>query len=119
MNTLPNPSDTDELLEVAMGSALYTDLLVQLEKDFKLASEDFDCPPTLEPSALKAQLAHRIHHLIQHKYAELLNLLYIFDVPEQAFKQLDGNDLMELSEDLGFLILRREWMKVWYRKNWK
>lgn len=116
---LPNPSSTDELLEVAMGSSLYTDLLIQLEKDFKLASEDFDCPPSMTPAELKSQLTDRIHHLLHFKYAELLNLLYIFDVPENAFKQLDGNDFMQLSEELGFLILRREWMKVWFRKNWK
>jgi len=56
--------------------------------------------------------------MIQYKYAELLNLLYIIDVPENNVKELDGSDAVELSEQISFLILKREWMKVWFRNRY-
>jgi hypothetical protein len=64
------------------------------------------------------QLHEKIYRLIQYKFAEYLNLLYIIDVPEETVKQLDGSDLVELSEQVAFLILKREWMKVWFRNRY-
>ncbi|MBC7641800.1 MAG: hypothetical protein H7174_05590, partial [Flavobacterium sp.] len=46
-----------------------------------------------------------------------LNLLYIIDVPEDQIKKLDGSDIEELSAQVAFLILKREWMKVWFRNR--
>ena len=63
-------------------------------------------------------MKEKIFRLLQYKYAELLNLLYIIDVPEDNFKQLDGADTVELAEQLSFLILKREWMKVWFRNKY-
>jgi hypothetical protein len=39
-------------------------------------------------------------------------------VPEKDIKALDGSDLSQLAEDVSFLILRREWQKVWFRNNY-
>jgi hypothetical protein len=64
------------------------------------------------------QLHEKIYRLIQYKYPELLNLLYIIDVPEENIKQLQGMDTAELSEQIAYLILRREWMKVWFRNRY-
>jgi len=33
-------------------------------------------------------------------------------------KQLDGSDLVKLSEEVSFLILKREWQKVWFRNKY-
>jgi len=44
-------------------------------------------------------------------------LLYIVDVAEDQIKKLDGSDLVELSEQVSFLILKREWQKVWFRNK--
>lgn len=57
--------------------------------------------------------------MIQYKFAEYLNLLYIIDVPENEIKQLDGSDLVILAEQVAFLILKREWQKVWFRNYYK
>ncbi len=67
---------------------------------------------------LKIQLQEKIYKLIQYKFAEYLNLLYIIDVPEEQIKKLDGSDLVELSEQVAFLILKREWQKVWFRNKY-
>jgi hypothetical protein len=45
-------------------------------------------------------------------------LLYIIDVSEIKVKALDGNDTVKLSEDITFLILQREWQKVWYKAKY-
>jgi hypothetical protein len=60
----------------------------------------------------------KIYKLIQYKFAEYLNLLYIIDVPEEQIKKLDGSDLVELSEQVTFLVLKREWQKVWFRNKY-
>ena len=57
------------------------------------------------------------YHLIQTKFSDYINLLYIVDVSEQKVKTLDGSDLLKLSEEVTFLILQREWQKVWYKNS--
>ena len=109
------PLSTDQLLSEAEKEALYAKLLEQINKDFNFANEPVDFPKMTTPYELKVQLHEKIYRMIQHKYAELLNLLYIIDVPEENLKQLDGSDMVALSEQISFLILKREWMKVWFR----
>ena len=46
-----------------------------------------------------------VYKLIQEKFTDYLNLLYIIDVPEKQVKALDGEDIVKLSEDVSFLIL--------------
>ena len=111
----PIPISTDELLSNAQKENLYPKLIDQINKDFNLANEGIDFPQSTTPEELKIQLHEKVYRLIQLKYTELLNLLYIIDVPEDSIKQLDGSDTVELSEQIAFLILKREWMKVWFR----
>ena len=111
------PTNTDNLLSEAEKENLYSKLIEQINKDFNLANEAIDFPQSTSPQELKVQLHEKIYRLIQYKFAEYLNLLYIIDVPEETIKQLDGSDLVELSEQVSFLILKREWMKVWFRNR--
>jgi hypothetical protein len=39
-------------------------------------------------------------------------------VPEKEIKALNGGDIAELSEQVAFLILKREWQKVWFRNRY-
>jgi hypothetical protein len=111
------PVNTDQLLSEAEKENLYAKLIEQLNKDFNFANEAVDFPQSTTPYELKVQLHEKIYRLIQYKYTELLNLLYIIDVPEEKIKQLQGMDTAELSEQIAYLILRREWMKVWFRNR--
>lgn len=70
------------------------------------------------PTSLKLVLQEEIYNIIQNKFSEYLNLLYIVDVSEIKVRELDGNDLFKLSEDVTFLILQREWQKVWYKAKY-
>ncbi len=112
-----SPISTDHLLSEAESENLYAKLIEQINKDFNFANEPIDFPQGITPFELKVQLHEKIYRLIQYKFAEYLNLLYIIDVPEENIKQLDGSDLVELSEQVAFLILKREWMKVWFRNK--
>jgi hypothetical protein len=118
MNLFIAPISTDELLSEAEKENLYSKLIEQINKDFNFANEAVDFPQSNTPQELKVQLHEKIYRLIQFKFAEYLNLLYIIDVPEETVKQLDGTDLVELSEQVSFLILKREWMKVWFRNHY-
>jgi hypothetical protein len=118
MSNFITPITTDTLLSQAESENLYIKLIEQINKDFNLANEAIDFPQSTSPQELKIQLHEKVYRLIQYKFAEYLNLLYIIDVPENQVKQLDGSDLVELSEQVSFLILKREWMKVWFRNNY-
>jgi hypothetical protein len=111
------PENTELLLRQAVDENLYGLLIAQLNKDFNLANEPIDLPQNTSPVELKVQLHEKVYRLIQFKFAEYLNLLYIIDVPEDAIKKLDGSDISELAEQVTFLLLKREWMKVWFRNN--
>lgn len=112
------PKNTDLLLCEAEGENLYLKLVEQLNKDFNLANEAVDFPMSTTAAELKIQLHEKIYRLIQYKFAEYLNLLYIIDVSEEEIKKLDGSDLVILAEQVAFLILKREWQKVWFRNKY-
>ena len=111
------PINTDNLLSEATKENLYLKLIEQINKDFNSANEPVDFPLSTSPAELKIQLHEKIFRLIQFKFAEYLNLLYIIDVSENEIKKLDGSDLVNLSENVAFLILKREWQKVWFRNK--
>jgi hypothetical protein len=113
------PLNTDLLFEEAQKESLYLKLIEQINKDFNLANEGIDFPLSITPDELKIQLHEKIYRMIQYKFAEYLNLLYIIDVSEIEIKKLDGSDLVILAEEVSFLILKREWQKVWFRNNFK
>jgi len=112
------PINADLLFQEAQKEALYLKLIEQINKDFNLANEGIDFPMSVSPEELKIQLHEKIYRLIQNKFAEYLNLLYIIDVSEDQIKKLDGSDLVILSEEVAFLILKREWQKVWFRNKY-
>ena len=113
------PKNSDLLLNEAQDENLYLKLIEQINKDFNLANEAVDFPMSSTPEELKLQLHEKIYRLIQYKFAEYLNLLYIIDVSEAEIKKLDGSDLVMLAEQVAFLILKREWQKVWFRNKYR
>jgi len=112
------PSTFDNLIEEANQLDLYKKLILQLNKDFLLANIDLDFHEDTLASSLKLLLHEAVYKLIQENFSDYLNLLYIIDVPENKVKALDGNDTLKLSEDVMFLILQREWQKVWFKNQY-
>ena len=112
------PNTFESLIEEANQLDLYRKLILQLNKDFLLANIDLDFHEEVLPSSLKLILHDTVYKLLQEKFTEYLNLLYIIDVPEKQVKALDGDDVFKLSEEVSFLILKREWQKVWFKKHY-
>jgi hypothetical protein len=112
------PQTFNDLIEEANQLSLYKKLVQQLNKDFLLANIDLDFHEEILPSSLKLLLHETVYKLFQEKFMEYLNLLYIIDVSEKEVKGLDGDDILKLSEDVSFLILKREWQKVWFRNKY-
>lgn len=107
---------SDLFLEVEKES-LYGKLILQLNKDFTYAHVEKQFCVTITPENLKQELHECVFKLINESFADYLNLLYIIDVPENAVKQLDVSDALKFSEAITFLILKREWQKVWYKNK--
>ncbi|WP_040279312.1 hypothetical protein [Psychroserpens damuponensis] len=112
------PVNFEELISKTEELNLYHKLVQQVNKDFLLANIDLDFDEAILPSSLKYLLHEVVFKLIQEKFVEYLNLLYIVDVSEEKVRQLDGSDMLKLSEEVTFLILQREWQKVWYRHQY-
>lgn len=111
------PQTYDDLIQEAQKLQLYHKLIQQLNKDFRFANIDLDFDEDILPTSLKYLLHETIFKLIQEKFSDFLNLLYIIDVPERQVKEIDGSDTLKLAEAISFLILKREWQKVWFRNN--
>jgi hypothetical protein len=108
----------DEILITSEGLQLYIKLILQLNKDFQRAAIDEAFLETISPSDLKTKLHEIVFHLIQNNYSEYLNLLYIIDVSEEKIKNIEGEDTVEISEQIAYLILLREWQKVWFKEKY-
>ena len=112
------PKTFEALVNEAEQKKMYVKLVRQLNKDFLYANVTVDFHEEILPSSLKLILHETIYKLINERFADYLNLLYIIDVSEQKIKQLDGSDTLMLSEQVAFLILQREWQKVWLRQQY-
>lgn len=112
------PQNFEDLVKEAETENLYTKLIIQLNKDLLYANVDLEFDNQTLPTSLKLILQEEVYNLIQNKFSEYLNLLYIVDVSELKVRNLDENDAIKLSEDITFLILQREWQKVWYKNKY-
>jgi hypothetical protein len=112
------PATFDELVLEAHQNNLYKNLIKQLNKDLLYANIDLEFDEEVLPTSLKLILHEAVYRLIQEKFADYLNLLYIIDVPEKKVKSLDGSDILKLSEEVTLLILQREWQKVWFKSQY-
>jgi len=112
------PSNFEDLIAEANSLDLYKKLIVQLNKDLLYANVDLEFDEETLPTSLKLVLQEMIFHLINSKFSDYLNLLYIVDVSELKIRELDGSDMVKLSEDVTFFILQREWQKVWYKAKY-
>ena len=114
----PEYRNSLELLQHATSLALYQKLVLQLKKDFTLANIPIDPPEDIAPLNLKKMLKEKIYVLLLERFTDYLNLLYIVDVPEKAISSIDATDAVDVAEGACYLILRREWQKVWLRHSY-
>lgn len=109
------PKNFEDLISEAYQLDLYKKLILQINKDLLLANIDLEFDEETLPTSLKLVFQDTVFNLIQNKFSDYLNLLYQVDVSELKVRALEADDTVRLSEDVTFLILQREWQKVWYK----
>ena len=110
--------NSGQLLNIASESLLIKELSTQLEKDFCLANIPLKFPLKFEPIEFISIIREKVYYLMMEHFSEYLNLLYVVDVPESQFKQIEITDAVEVADQMTFLILKREYQKVWYRNKY-
>lgn len=110
--------DNTALLEAAVRENLYEQLVAQLVKDFGLANIAITFPYQVSPKNLKTIVHQKIYRLILERFEAYLNLLYIIDVSEKAVKEITETDAVEIADQISFLVLKREFQKVWMKQKY-
>lgn len=111
-----NITTVDELLAIAQNETLYEALIHQLNKDFS-GIIDLAIPLSLAPIELKNILSKHIEYLLLKDIAGYQNLLYRIDISEKKIKSIETTKIESYVESVVFLILKREWQKVWFRNK--
>ncbi|MDC3388233.1 hypothetical protein OAX11_01840 [Flavobacteriaceae bacterium] len=109
---------TNQLLDNAINVNLYDDLLKQINKDLMLANLKMAISLDCSPKELIVALDNLVEHLINNDFDSFLNLLYRIDLSEDKIIQLSKNNEEIYISSISFLILKREWKKVWFRRSY-
>ncbi|MGX1928689.1 hypothetical protein [Flagellimonas sp. 2504JD4-2] len=107
-----------EILQSAQKELLFHTLLQQIQKDFALANVDLKLSEDMEPLRFKEVLREKIYFLILEKFQQYLNLLYVVDISEGEVRKMSSLDAADASAEMCFLILKREWQKVWFKHKY-
>lgn len=116
-----NIHNNEALLQKTKELNLYDKLVFQLQKDFDRANIGvlfFHSDILPSSKTLTSQIREKIYYLLMERFSDYLNLLYVIDIPESSFKNLKVTDAVEVADQVTFLILKREWQKVWYKKQY-
>ncbi|WP_298365689.1 hypothetical protein [uncultured Lutibacter sp.] len=113
------PKNSIELIGVLESENLVVNLIQQLNKDFELANIDIQFNLELSTEKLFDHLNEVILSLLKYKYDDYLNLVYRIDVSEKELAKVGQEKFEVIVHQLVFLILKREYQKVWLRKNYK
>lgn len=109
--------NANELVIFSYNQKLYKMLIEQLEKDFNFSGIELKIRTNCAPAKLVTSLENRLKQLINSDFTGYLNLLYRIDVLESDIRKTDGSNIDVLVNQVCFLILRREWQKVWMRSK--
>ena len=113
---LPKISNNTELLIQIEQTLLYEDLVNQLNKDFEVIGTAVNFSETENPKDLFEFLQEVISTLLEKHFDVFLNLLYRIDIDEHQIKTIINQIAEDTEQQIAFLILKREWKKVWFRK---
>jgi len=113
---LPKVTNNTELLVQIDQTSLYEDLVNQLNKDFEIIGTAVNFSETENPKDLLEFLQEVISELLEKHFDVFLNLLYRIDINEHQIKTIINQLADDTEQQIAFLILKREWQKVWFKK---
>lgn len=111
-------TNTYALLKVATKEALYIALVRQINKDFELSNITKTILETQAPELMVIQLENYINELILEDFDLFLNFLYRVDLSENKVKKVIAQQPNNYLKHVTFLIVKREWQKVWLRQQY-
>ena len=111
-------SESLQLLQKVYESKLYNKLVAQIQKDFELVNNALSIPLGASPAQLVAILNEKVYFLLMERFQGYLNLLYTIDIPESVFKKIKVTDAVDVSKQVAFFILEREFQKVRLREKY-
>ena len=114
----PSSTHSLDLLQNVSAQHLYDKLILQLEKDFRLANIPIQITPEQKPKELVQTLQNQMASLLQTNMGALSNLMYIADIAEKDLVDLEGLDAQAHATNLTFLLLKRLWKKVWIKDKY-
>ncbi len=105
------------LLKEIENTRLLHELILQLNKDIALAGLDFKIVQKAAAQEIVAQLQSLLFECIKTDFDGYLNFLYRVDVSEHILRSLKESDPLMLSQKVTWIVLQREWQKVWFKSK--
>lgn len=107
-----------ELFDKTHEFNLHEKLVAQIQKDFFLANIELFIPESISANALQSLIQEKLYVLLLEKFDDYLNVLYVIDIPEKSLKEINTADVVEVSKEVTFLVLKREFQKVWFKSQY-
>lgn len=105
------------LLKEIENQRLLQELIRQLNKDIELAGLDFKILQKADAQETVEQLQSLLLKCIKTDFDGYLNFLYRVDVSEDLMRSLKESDPLMLSQKVTWIVLQREWQKVWFKSK--
>ncbi len=105
------------LLKEIKNKELLHKLIDQLNKDIELAGPGFRIAHKTDAKDIVKQLQSFLLECIKTDFDGYLNFLYRVDVSENLLNSLKESDPLVLSEKVTWIVLQREWQKVWFKSK--
>ena len=92
-------------------------LIVQLNKDLSLSGIETRFNTDWSPKLLMDKLSKIVAALMENEFQKFANLLYRIDISEKKIGEIGTSDFDEVVHVITFMILKKEWQKVWFRNR--
>ena len=89
-----------------------------MNKDFELSNLEYVIAKDCTPELLKRELGVIVIELVNNEFDSFLNLLYRIDISEHKITELSKENQDIYITSIMYLILKREWQKVWFKNNY-
>ena len=105
------------LLKQIESHDLLGNLIQQINKDADLAGVSFICDKSISAKELVPKIYAFLFQLITTDFGAYLNFLYRVDIPERVLKSIPEIEPELIAKKVTFMVLQREWQKVWFRNK--
>ncbi len=107
----------ERLIQEISQSDLYPQLIQQLQKDLNRAGIDYEIRIKATPKELFLEIKQLLLEKLNSAFNDFLNLLYAVDVSERDIKNCNSEESIVIVQYATYLILKREWQKIYYRNS--